>query len=415
MNKSVDDDDSVKDEWEQETVPPEVPRSSESELQKIPVQPRVTMFNQVEPALVTDHGGDDAVARLERSVEPGKERIKVAKVKFEKLEERPDEAEIQESQWGGGSNIGWRSVLMGGGAVIVLIIALVVMRGFLRGDSSTEVGISPLIEIVENQDPYEGSPEKWLRDRSGTIEGEALRVMKGYMDAPDDQARSQWVRRPALFLKRASQKSIPLRPLLGQRHEHRWDIGHTGETAYLIFTGRDADYLPFLAYFTQDGEQLKLDWTATTAWSAVSLQDIRVDARRRGGAVSDVQRVAGVVEASQLSPSSKSSLPTEFQTKSVEVRCMIRKKNDFYAGPYNDQDYSAYMLLSSDKMHHMWGYAAKGSELDLKLKRILDHGSFVVSLKKDKRVTLRIRKAKKEAWPSQIELVELLHPEWVTP
>ena len=415
MNDNVDDDDSVRDEWEQGAVPPEVSRSGESELQKIRVQPRVSMFNQAEPELVDDQGGDDDVARLERSVEPGKERIKVAKVKFEKLEERPDDAEIQEEQWGGAAHIGWRSVLIGGVAVIVLIVALVVTRGFLRGDSSTEVGISPLVEIVEDQDPYKGSPEKWLRDRSGAIEVEALRVMKGYMDASDDQARSQWVRRPELFLKRAAQRAIPLRPLLAQRHEHSWDIGHTGETAYLIFTGRDADYLPFRAYFTQDGEQLKLDWTATTAWSEVSLQDIRVDARRRAGAVSDVQRVAGVVEAAQLSPSSKSSLPTKFQTKPVEVRCMIRKKNDFYAGPYNDQDYSAYMLLSSDKMHHMWGYAAKGSELDLKLKRILDHGSFVVSLKKDKWVTLRIRKAKKEALPSQIELVELLHPEWVTP
>ena len=415
MNERAEDDESVVNEWEPESASSETSRSGAGELREIRVQPRVAVSNQVAPEMVPDLESGEEVTRLERAVEPGKERIKVAKAKFEKLDDQLDEAEKQEEQWGQSASTSLRSVLIGGSIVIVLVIVLVAMRGVLRGDSVTEAEVVPLIEKREEVDPYEGSPEKWLRHRSGIIEAEAMRVMKGYMDAPDDQARSQWVRQPELYLKRVAQSSFAFKPLLDQRQKQGLSIGHTGETAYLIFTGRNHDYLPFRAYFTQDGEQLKLDWLATVAWSDVSLQAIRADARRRSGAVSDVQRIAGVVDASQLSPSPKSALPAEIYTESVVLRCMIRKKNDFYAGPYNDRDYSAYMLLSSDKMHHMWGYAVRGSELDLKLKGVLDHGGFIVALKKDQKVTLRVRMAKKEALPSQVELVELEHPEWVSP
>ncbi len=415
MNERAEDNQSVGNEWEPEGSSSETSQSGAGELREIRVQPRVAVSKQLEPEMVSDLEPEEVVTRLVRAVEPGKERIKVAKAKFEKLDDQLDEAEKQEEQWGQSASTSLRSVLIGGSMVIVLVVVLVAMRGVLRGDSVSEGQVVPLIEKQEEADPYEGSPEKWLRHRSGMIESEAMRVMKEYMEAADDQARSQWVRQPELYLKRIAQSSFAFKPLLAQRQEQGWSIGHTGETAYLIFTGRNYDYLPFRAYFTQDGEQLKLDWFATVAWSEVSLQAIRADARKRRGAISDAQRVAGVVDASQLSPSPKSALPAKIHTESVVMRCMIRKKNDFYAGPYNDRDYSAYMLLSADKMHHMWGYAVRGSELDLKLKGVLDHGSFVVALKKDQKVTLRVRMAKKEALPSQIELVELEHPEWVTP
>jgi hypothetical protein len=223
------------------------------------------------------------------------------------------------------------------------------------------------------------------------------------------------VRHPSEYLKQCKDWPVPVNPLLSTHDPQEWEIGHTEETAYLILNARDHDYLPFRAYFTRENGELKLDWAATTAWSEVSLQTIRQTAQRLGGPVNEAQRKAGVVALSQLSPAVKSVLPDKIHTDSVFIRCQIRKKEEFYAGPYNDQEHSAYMLLSADQMHHMWGYAPKGSELDLKLKALLDHGSFVVALKKDQRVILRVRMNKKDALPSQLELVELITPEWVTP
>ena len=414
MNNRAGENNGVGADLDQDATTSESQVRAESDPRSIGIQPRVAKPKPVAAVTGDDAEFEDEVVRLEQGVIPRGERVKVAQAKFEKLEERQDEAEKQEDQWGGGSIIGWRSIVIGGVFVVLLVVILVVMRGSVGGQGA-EVMESPIVENLRSVDPYEGNPEQWFRHLASSIEPETLRVMKGYMEAPDDQARSQWVRYPKLFLRKKAQMSIAVNPLLEQKRGQSWDINHTDDTAYLIFQGMDKDYLPFRAYFTQDGEQLKLDWMATTAWSDVSLQAIRAEAQSRGGAVNAAQLVSGVVGDSELSPQSKSALPPEIYTGSMMVRCLIRKKNDFYAGPYNDRDHSAYMLISADKMHEMWGYTAKGGELDLKLKRVLDHGSFVVALKKNVRVMLKVRMAKKGALPSQLELVELLNTEWVTP
>jgi hypothetical protein len=381
----------------------------------IVLEPRVVASKTAEIDLAEDLEPEEEVLRLERAVDPGKDRIKVEKARFEKLEERMDEAEVQEEQWGRSSAVGWGSILVGGSVVIVLVVVLVAMRGVWMGDESQADVVPSPVEGIEQKDPYEGSPEKWMRERSGDIEKRALVVLKGFVEATDDQARSRWVRYPDQYLQHAQQHTLPLNPNLNQQTNRSWDIAHTEDTAYLICKTLDRDYMPVRAYFTQDGELLKLDWEASVAWSDVSLKEIRAEGLKRRGAVSQLQRDVGVVQSSELSPSPKSALPEEIYSQGVNVRCKIRKRNDFYVGAYNDQDHSAYMLLSADEMHHMWGYAIKGSELDRQLKSVLDHGSFVMSLKRDMRVILRVRINEKDTLPSQLELVELVNPEWVTP
>ncbi len=97
------------------------------------------------------------------------------------------------------------------------------------------------------------------------------------------------------------------------------------------------------------------------------------------------------------------------------MRCKDRRRDEFYAGPYNDKDHAAFMLIAADSAYYMWAYTPRDSALDLELRRLLDHGRFVVDLKKDLRVTVRVRRSQKDALPSQLELMELIHPEWVTP
>lgn len=389
----------------------DAPQAS-SEPREIKPEPRLAVSQQAEVEAVDEPVSE--VQRLERAVDPGKERIKVDKAKFEKLEKRLDEAEKQEEKWGEARGIGWWSILMGGVIVIILVIGAVAIRGVLDGATAKTEEIPPLVEAPVEDDPYQGSPEKWFRDRSGAIGENSIQVLKSFLDTSDDE-RSQWVRNPEFYLQHHSSWQRPLSPLLGNSVKHSWDIDHIGDTGYLVFKTRDEDFLPFRAYFTRDGDSLKLDWEATTAWSEVSLQAMYEAGKKRGGAANRVEREAGVVAATQLSPRPKSDLPEKIYTDSVLLRCMIRKRDEFYAGSYNDKEHSAYMLLSADKMHHMWGYAPKDSDLDKQLKSVLDHGSFVVKLKKDRRVTLRVRVNENEALPLQVELVELVNPEWVTP
>ncbi len=66
------------------------------------------------------------ISRLESKVRPGKERIKVDKAKFEKLQQRPDEAEVREEEWGRAASPGWWVALAGVSAIVLLLAALAV-------------------------------------------------------------------------------------------------------------------------------------------------------------------------------------------------------------------------------------------------------------------------------------------------
>lgn len=395
------------------STPDQVASGKPTEPRAIRPQPRVAVSAKVKPELVDEL--EDEVLRLERKLSPGKNRIKVGAAKFDKLEERPTEDVRQEEQWGHSAGGGWKMLLVGGCVVIVLVISLVVMRGVWGGDTMKDEDVVLYGEEEKEKNPYEGSPEKWFHDRSGTISAEALHVLEGFVQASDRKAKSQWVRRPEQYLNLSPHWPVQLDPLMRQHGKESWSIGHTDGVAYLILETRNREFLPLRVYFTHIEGVFKLDWQASMAWSEVSLEEIRSVREKRGGPRNEIQRKAGVVASEELIPSSKSVLPDEIYTASMAVRCMLRKKEEFYAGPYNDREYSGYMLLSADKMHYMWGYVAKDSALDSKLKAILDHGSFVVRLKKDERVILRVRLSKKDALASQLEIVELTNSEWVNP
>lgn len=176
-------------------------------------------------------------------------------------------------------------------------------------------------------------------------------------------------------------------PRVDSDEVYRWEVGHTEQTGHLTLFTEDEDFLPTRVYFVNQGEELKLDWFASVSWSAYSFTGLKTAIKS---------------EATKLE-------------SGVLVRCLLRRRNEFYAGPYNEDEHAAYMILSPDEMQYFWTYVDRGSDLDTELRKLLDHGSFVVDLKKDVLVTLRLRRGKKDALPLQLELMELIHPEWVTP
>ncbi len=368
-------------------------------------EPRVVSVRPEKP--VPEAAPEQGVERLEREVNPGKERIKVDQAKFEELKERPDEAERQEEEWGRGITPGWWVSIAGVCAAVILLGGLAI-ESWLDGDEVQEVTQVPA--GGGGDDLHAGSPEKWFHDRAGTIGADANAVLSAFMAAADDGERSKWVRQPDAYLKRPKQGEVMIAPRLDEAGDQSWMIDHTDNTAFLILDGMDADFMPFHAYFTRDGELLKLDWQATTAWSEVSLSTMKNKLKDQQALISRLTRAARETQAE-----SAPVLPAPLYTEPVLVRCMLRRRDEFYAGPYNDREHSAFMLLSPDKAHYLWAYTVRDSALDLELRRLLDHGRFVVSLKKDVRVTVRIRRNQKDALPSQLELVEMVHPEWVTP
>ncbi|MCP5535622.1 MAG: LysM peptidoglycan-binding domain-containing protein [Akkermansiaceae bacterium] len=480
-------------------------RSEAEKPQPLVVEPRVTVA-RVDSRDPVDEETDEAteageqVQRLENSVNPGKERIKVDQAKFEKLEQRPDEAEIQEEQWGSGISPGWWVALAGGGAAVLLLGGLA-LESWFDGDEVQTVVEPPA--YVPEPDPHEGSPEQWFHQRAGRINVDARAVLSAFMAAKDDEARSKYVRFPERYLQRPDSQAGQINPRLEQIDTQAYDIAHTEDVAFLTLDCQDTDFMPFRAYFTRDGDRLKIDWEATVAQCDVSLkkmhsdikeQQLRIEEIKRKHRLAQADYAAAVrqrsraIEARRLQdirkkeattpklhvvakgetiehiarkyqvsvkelmtvnqlatdllqisqtlkipglsappaeedivvppepkPVAAAVLPAELYTEPMLVRCMVRRRDEFYAGPYNDKLHSAFMIISADRVQSMWAYTKRDSPLDLELRRLLDHGRFVVDLKKDLRVTLRVRRAQKDALPSQLELVELIHPEWVTP
>jgi len=355
---------------------------SEKDENKIILQPREISKNagKQESVVTLKLQKKAEVTRLDVQDSKGVISKKPESVKFQKREEEPAVEEVQEREWGESSSSLGKWIWISGAVLALVLVIAVFLSNRMEGLAMEEVE-PPDIPLVTG-DPFEGNPEQWFRQRAGGIGDEAIILMRKYLKAEDARSRSFFVRNPERYLKLVDHWPMMPTPRLSDINEKNWEISHTEQTAFLLLETEDENFLPMQLYFIRQGEELKFDWEATVAWSEQSIANIK-----------------------------KASVSSE----SVLVRCLLRRRNEFYVGPYNDKEHAAYMILSSDKEDYLWAYVNRGSELDEALRRLLDHGSFVVDLKKDIRVTLRVRAGKKDALPSQLELIELVHPEWVRP
>lgn len=304
---------------------------------------------------------------------------------FENLEEPMEHAQQQEELWNDNSPRVGKWMLIFGGGVILAIIAAVVLSSFIEMDrgevvTESEIELGPI-------DYFEGTPEQWFRQREASLPRQAVELLKAYRSAPNKEAKSKFVRDPEGYLKKEGQWGKVLTPRLDNLRSQYWKVLSNENMACFVLLTHDEEFLPTKIFFVQKGGALKLDWEASVVWSSYTFE----------GAKAAIAAKEGELD------------------KGILMRCLLRRKNEFYAGPYNDQEHSAYMVSSSDKNHYFWAYVKRGSDLDTKLRAQLNHGSFIVNLKQDIPVTLRLKRGKKGALPVQLEVMELMHPEWVSP
>ena len=296
---------------------------------------------------------------------------------------RVKKAHNSEDTWTKDSEVSFNLVkwllMAGGGFLAIIVLSLVIFLKPTKAEqeelSNTRVGNVFDKELKEDV-------ETWFYSGSSNAHAKAIELLSNFKTAKDDTSRSKMVRNPDSYLALAKSTTININPLINSKDSQKWFIGQTGGTGYLRLICNDESHMPFRAYFVRDGESLKLDVDATLALSEISPSD-------------------GLVALED--------------SEEKVFRCLISRKSEFYSGSYNDEDHAFYLLRFADESHTMWGYVEAGSELDLQLKGVLDHGSYIMPLKKNVRVTLKVARRSEDSLPKQIDIVALLHKEWITP
>ena len=143
--------------------------------------------------------------------------------------------------------------------------------------------------------------------------------------------------------------------------------------------GMFPNHSQFSAYFTHDGNQLRLDWKATAGWGTASF---------------------GQLENNSGDPS--------------EIRGVLSSA-DYYNSNFPETDYQSYRLISPDQQIAIWCYARRDEAANQVIAPLLHPNDLGGEFQNSRKVTLRLAPGPTGAMPNQWLIGELLHLDWVTP
>lgn len=163
---------------------------------------------------------------------------------------------------------------------------------------------------------------------------------------------------------------------------------HVEERGFLRVGGKDEDGQAFTAYFVEEevggDKKVLLDWDATTGWGEVKMKTlVRTKPRNE-----------------------------------VLIRCLIEKKA-IYDVEFGDLLYSGYILSDRESGEYTFAYVPLSNRvnrnLDEQLKGVLDYGNFILPLKENEPVALRVRFGNEKGRSTVFEITSLEHESWVRP
>ena len=283
--------------------------------------------------------------------------------------------------------------LVFGGLLVAAVIAAVLF--FLNREDSkpTEVAKTEGFVPPELRQPSPDAektdsgldpdlPVTWFQENAGALPVKAQALVAEILEAPNAEALAPLLVRPeeALPLMESWPDIRVPRPDLDRGNEWEFDIIDQEDFAFLTITGSREDFSKFTWFFVRDGEDLKLDWEASAAYSEVSI-------------------------------SSHVETPI---TEPVVVRGRISRPH-IYGGPYDEETWSSFQIWDPKGGESMWAYTKKGSPEEKTIFEWMDYGRFIVELKQEIRGTFKVKPALPGAHPKAVELVEVVRKDWPTP
>jgi hypothetical protein len=232
--------------------------------------------------------------------------------------------------------------------------------------------------------PYDStSPVAWFHENSVGAFEDAVAILERCNEARDPREVRDVLRDEDRTLAKMKESGTGWDPpfFLSDPRSTTWEYGEAGDTGYMWIAGRRADYTKFRAYFVKTDDGLKLDWDASVAWCQVP--------------------VDGLVEKAPRHP--------------TLVRTWLGKQPDYDSEIGRGGLYSWYLVLDESKEHFVWAYAPAGSQVDLKIKGLMNYGRMVMTRKNEIRAIVRLVKPGLGFRESEFEITELVTEEWVMP
>ena len=158
-----------------------------------------------------------------------------------------------------------------------------------------------------------------------------------------------------------------------------WTIKKVSGHACGFLKGNLPDYSPFFAYFTNDDNQLLLDWKATSTFCTATFQELEKNA-------GDPTEVRGEII---LAP--------------------------FYTATWPETEYQSFRLTSPDGEDIIWCYSRRKDPPHLVLGEFFRSDLILAQPTGSWKITLRLTRGPEGALPNQWLIGEMLHIDWLAP
>ena len=327
----------------------------------------------------------------------GEQHVDVAE-QLRRLKQDADDDKPLDDVWGTKRrSSSWLWILLLGIIMPLIIIVIIISKLTQNPNEGSGVDLKNGVGVLKKDFSAFDGPNGWFLGDSAMVTAEVIRILNALNDAKTLEEVEPFIRQSPYRSLNPVSLDRSANPFIAETiSDFELMIGlskpggnsNVEQQGFLSIGGKHEDGQAFTAYFVEEevggDKKVVLDWDATTGWGEVKMK-------------------------------------TLLQTKprnEVLIRCLIEKKV-IYDVEFGGVVYSGYILSDREDGEYSFAYVPLSSDanriLDGQLKGALDYGNFVLPLKENEPVTLRVRFGNEKGTSSVFEIASLEHESWVRP
>lgn len=320
---------------------------------------------------------DGSVVRLDPE-EPSVARVP-RHIAFHELPAREPEDIARRGEgkeWGRSRSQSFRWILgTGAGVATMVVVAMMMLPSINKSNAAREGEGGPILAPEEDVKGSEALNAMLSR------QPEAEQLFKRYASALIADDALPLLRNPESvesFFRASFRPGIVSKDWV-PGDDTQWSVYEAEGVQYGILEGTLPDFNKFQAYMIFSGNQLYLDWKASTAHGSATFEEL-----------------------------------SKQEGNPAEIRAMISPAG-FYTAVFPEAEYQSYQFVSADKEQAIWCYARKDDRANAALAPLFKTGIIVNSAPEQLKVTLRLERGPDGALPNQWVIAEMLHKDWLIP